>query len=451
MQVSVEKTSSLERRLTIVVPSGEFEDKISSRLMETRGRVQLRGFRPGKVPMKEVRRRFGAAARAETASELMRESCAEAVQREDLTPAGMPRLEVVQADPGADFEFTATFEVFPTVELADFSQFEIDQPACEITSADIDDMVQRLREQRKQWDGVERAAAEGDMVAVDFEGRLDGEPFAGGTGENVSFEVGSGRMLDEFDQAVCGMTAGGEKTFLATFPDDHHSDELAGKTVEFTVSLQSVKASRLPEVDEDFIKAFGVEDGDMEAFRTEVTENMRRELDETIRAQVKRRVMDQLAENHEVESPKALVQEEVHALKDRVLGRLPEENRKTVSLPDDLFQEQAERQVALRLVLREIVREHELAADAERVRERIEALAEPYADKEQVVGWYYGNREQLAGVEMSVLEDRVVETVLASAQVNPRRLPYADIIAGQGSGEDDLDERERTEQESEEP
>ena len=226
MQVSVEKTSDLERRLTIVVPSEQFENQVSSRLTQTRSQVRLPGFRPGKVPMKEVRRRFGAAARAETASDVMRASFSEAVQREALSPAGSPTLQVVKLDPGDDFEFTATFEVFPPVELADFSSLEIERPTCEITGDDIDDMVQRLREQRREWEEVERGADEGDLVTVDFEGLLDGEPFEGNKAEGAVFEVGSGRMIEGFDQAVRGMAAGETSEFPADFPEDYHSDEL---------------------------------------------------------------------------------------------------------------------------------------------------------------------------------------------------------------------------------
>ncbi len=443
MQVSVEKTSSLERRLTIVVPSEQFEDQVSSRLVETRGRVRVPGFRPGKVPMKEVRRRFGAAARAETASDVMRTSFSEAVQRESLAPAGTPTLQVVKLDPGVDFEFTATFEVFPPVELVDFASLEIEKPTCETTDEDIDAMVQKLREQRREWDEVERGAEDGDLVAIDFDGRLDGEPFEGGKGEDISFEVGSGRLLDAFDEAVCGMAAGDDKAFPAEFPEDHPNDALAGKTVEFTVSVRSVKAPRLPEVDEAFIRAFGVEvgieDGGLQAFREEVAGNMRRELDEAIRTQVRGRVMDELARNHDIELPDALVQQEIQAMKDGVLQRMREAERKLVSLPDDLFRERAERRVALALITREIIREHNLTADAGRIRQRIEELAEPYTDKDRVIAWYYQSDEQLSVVESAVLEDRVVETVLEAAQVSLQERSYVDIIAGEGR-EDDQDE-----------
>ena len=453
MQVSVEKTSDLERRLSIVVPSEQFEHQVSSRLKETRSRVRLPGFRPGKVPMKEVRRRFGAAAREETASDVMRASFMEAVQREALSPAGSPVLQVVKLDAGVDFEFTATFEVFPPIELADFSSLEVARPTCEITDGDIDDMVQRLREQRREWEEVERGAEEGDLVTVDFEGLLDGESFEGNKGEDAVFEVGSGRMIEDFDQAIRGMAAGDTREFPAGFPDDYHSDELAGKTVDFTATLNSVNEPRLPEVDDEFIRAFGVEDGDMEAFREEVAGNMRRELDGAIRAQVKSRVMDQLIDNHEIQLPQALVRQEIHALKDRMLQRVREADRKSVSLPDELFRERAERQVALGLITREVIHRHELTPDPAKIRERVEELAEPYADKDQVVAWYYQNEEQLAGVEMAVLEDSVVETVLAAARVSLQERSYADIIAGKmlEDSEADVEDASAAELPSDEP
>ena len=440
MQVSVETTSGLERRLTIVVPSDQFENQVAAKLAAARGQVRLPGFRPGKVPMKEVRRRFGTAVRAETATEVMRTSFSDAVQQEALAPAGSPTLNVVKLDPGDDFEFIATFEVFPRVELADFTKLEIVKPVCAITDADVDDMVQRLREQRREWDDVARGVEEGDRVTVDFEGTLDGESFEGGKGEGINFVVGAGQMIEDFDQALRGMASGEDKDFPAVFPDDYQRDELAGKTVEFSVRVLSVQAPRLPEIDDEFFVAFGVEEGGMEAFREEVTGNMRRELDAAIRARVKERVMDQMLKHHDVQLPQALVHQEIHALKDRMLGQVREADRKSLSLPDDLFRQRAERQVSLALITREIVRSHKLSADAERVRKRIEELAEPYTDRDQVIAWYYQNEEQLSGVEMAVLEDQVVDALLEQAQVSLQESSYADIIAGVLPGENSPDE-----------
>ena len=426
--------------MTIVVPAAQFENQVAARLTKARGQVQLPGFRPGKVPMKEVRRRFGPAVRAETATEVMRASFYDAVQQESLAPAGSPTLEVVKLAPGDDFEFTATFEVFPRVDLVDFSKLEIAKPVCEITAADIDDMVQRLREQRCEWEDVTRGAQEGDRVTVDFQGTLDGEPFEGGKGESIEFVVGSGRMIEDFDQAVRGLAGGEGKDFPAAFPDDYKRDELAGRSVDFSVTVLSVRVPRLPEVDDDFFRAFGIEEGGLEAFRAEVTGNMRRELDAAIRAQVKGRVMDQLLHHHDVQLPEALVHQEIQSLKNRLLERSRPAAEKSLSLPDELFREQAERQVSLALITREIVRSRELSADPERIRKRIEELAEPYTDRTQVINWYYQDEEQLAGVEMAVLEDQVVDTLLEQAQVSLRESSYADIIAGKMPAEDDAHE-----------
>ena len=242
--------------------------------------------------------------------------------------------------------------------------------------------------------------------------------------------VGTGRMIEDFDQAVRGMAAGERKQFPATFPDDYHNEKLAGQTLDFTASIRVVEAPRLPEVDEEFFVAFGIDEGGVEAFREEVLGNMRRELDATIRTQVKGRVMEQLLKAHDVQLPEALVHQEIHALKERMLRGMGDKDRESAQLPDDLFRERAERQVSLGLITREIIRSYELSADAQRVRKRIEELAEPYADKEQVIAWYYQDEARLSDVEMAVLEDRAVETVLDQAQVDSPVRSYADIIEG---------------------
>ena len=303
MNVSIETMSGLERRLTIALPSEQFETQITARLEEARGQVRIPGFRPGKVPLKEVRRRYGQAVRAEIAGELMQSSFFEAVQQEEINPAGQPSLEVVKMDPGIDFEFTATFEVFPSVELGDFSNITIKSPEAEITDEDMDNMVQRLREQRQEMVDVDRAVAEGDQVSVDFSGEKDGEAVEGTSGEGMSFVVGQGQMIEDFDQAVVGMAIEETKTFDATFPDDYRAEELQGETVQFTVTVKEVKEAQVPELNEDFYKDFGVEDGSEEGFLTEVRANMQRELDNASKNQVKQQVMDGLAKIHEFQLP----------------------------------------------------------------------------------------------------------------------------------------------------
>jgi trigger factor len=432
MQISIETTSGLERRLTISVPSETFEAQITERLGDARGRVRLPGFRPGKVPMKEVRRRYGPAVRAEVAGELMQSSFFEAVQQEDLTPAGQPSLEVVKMDPGLDFEFTATFEVFPVVELADLSKAELRRPEAEITEADVDAMVEQLRDQRKTWETVDRPAQDGDQVTLDFEGRLDGEVFEGGTAEDATFVIGAGQMIDDFDTGVRGMSSGEEGEFEASFPDDYRAENLKGKTVTFSVKVKSVAESRLPELDEEFFKSFGVEDGGMEAFRDDVRSNMQRELDGAIRNQLKSQVMDQLAALHDLTLPNAMVAREIDALRQQMLQQFQMYGAQGMQpdLPAELFQEQAERRVKVGLVVNELVSTQDLQADPERVRERIETMAEGYAEPQQVINWYYSNQEQLEQIQMAVLEDQVVDHVLDQARVETVVSNYRDVISG---------------------
>jgi trigger factor len=431
MQISIETTAGLERRLTISVPSETFEQKITERLGEAAGRVRIPGFRPGHVPLREVRRRFGQAVRAEVAGELMQSSFFSAVQQEALTPAGQPSLEVVRMEPGNDFEFTATFEVFPLVELANLAKAELKRPAAEIAEADIDQMIDRLREQRKTWETVERPAADGDRVTIDFIGRLDGEPFEGGSGEGTQFEIGAGQMIEDFDRGVRGLAPGAQGSFDATFPADYRAENLAGKTVNFEVTVKQVEAPALPALDDAFFLTFGVESGGLEAFRADVRRNMQRELDEAVRKQLKSQVMDQLHALHKVQLPRVMIDREMENLRQQMLqqfsmygaGGQPD-------LPLDLFRDQAERRVNVGLVVNEIISSAKLQAEPAEVRARIESMAEGYAEPQQVINWYYSNQAQLDQIEMAVLEDKVVDHVVGAAKVEDVQASYQDVVSG---------------------
>jgi len=442
MQISIETTSGLERRLTISLPSEQFEQQISERLSKAAENIRLPGFRAGKVPLKEIRRRYGPAVRAEVAGELMQSSFFEAISQESLSPAGSPNLEVVKMDPGIDFEFTATFEVFPNVELADLSRLSIKKPEAEVTAADQDQMIERLREQRTDHVSVDRAAAEGDKVTVDFSGTLDGEAFDGGSGEDVDFVVGAGQMIEDFDQAVRGLSVGESKEFPATFPDDYQAEDLQGKTATFTVTLKDVAEAKIPELDDEFFKAFGVEEGGEDAFREDVLGNMRRELESAARNQVKSQVMDQLFELHSVQLPKAVVDNEIQTLKNQMLQQFQmygQENQNQIDLPDELFTEQAERRVTVGLIVNEIVRDADLQADPERVKARIEEMAAGYAEPQQVINYYMSNAEQRQQIEMAVLEDQVVDHILERASIETIASNYNDVISGRAiepEGED---------------
>ncbi len=355
------------------------------------------------------------------------------MRQEDLSPAGQPSLDVVSMEPGNDLEFTATFEVFPSVELADLSRVSVKRPQAQITEADLDDMIERLRDQRKEWLEVDRAAADGDRVTVDFEGRLDGEVFDGGKGEDAAFVVGAGQMIEDFDAGVRGRSAGERASFDATFPEDYRAEHLAGKTVTFDVTVKSVTEATLPELDETFFKSFGIEDGGLEAFRADVRQNMQREMDAAVRTSLKNQVMDQLNELHELQLPGALVSNETQTLRQQMLQQFQMYGAENApELPDELFREQAERRVRVGLVVNEIVSAAGLEVSPEKVRARVEEMAEGYAEPQQVINWYYGNQEQLRQVEMSVLEDQVVDHVLERAEQETLPSTYQDIVSGKG-------------------
>jgi len=434
MQISIETTSGLERRLTISVPSETFEGQISDRLGQAANQVRLPGFRPGKVPLREVRRRFGPAVRAEVAGELMQSSFVEAIQQESLSPAGSPNLEVLKMDPGLDFEFTATFEVFPVVEVTDLGRVAVKKPEAAITDDDLAEMIDQLCEQRKTWTAVARGAQADDKVTLDFVGKIDDEAFEGGSGEDVSFEVGAGQMIEDFDQGVRGLAKGDDGEFTATFPDDYNSEELRGKTATFSVTIKEVEEPALPELDDDFFKTFGVEEGGLEAFHEEVRANMQREMDAAAGNQVKSQVMDQLHALNSVQLPQAMITQEIQSQKQQMLQQFQQYGQNSqapaIDLPDDLFSEQAERRVSVGLIVNEIVSSSGLTPDEEKVKERIETLAAGYAEPAQVVNYYYSNPEQLQQIQMAVLEDQVVAHILEQADVEIVPASYADVISG---------------------
>ena len=434
MQVSVEVLSGVERRLTIVVPSEEFEDRVAGKLVDLKHNVRLPGFRPGKVPLKEVRRRFGTAVRADAAEETMRASYEEAVLQESLNPVSIPRLEVVQLEPGADLEFTASIEVLPEVELADLAAVEVQRPEAEISDADVDAMLENLREQQRTWHAVERASAAGDRVQVDFEGRLDGEPFDGGTGENAQLVLGAGQMGAEFDSALTGLAAGAETSFDVAFADDHPNETLHGRTVHFEATVKGVEQPLLPELDEAFFESMGVKEGGLPAFREEVSGNMRREMEDRIQRLIVTQVMDELNRLHSVQLPPAMVDREIQARKQAMLNQFAPQGRRPMdasALPDELFREQVEKEVAVSLVIRQIRKAHALELDDQAIRAEIERIAESYAEPEAVARSIYQDEGYLNRIEERVAENQVVAFILDQAKVNVLKSTYQDIVTGQ--------------------
>ena len=432
MNVSIETLTGLERRLTIAIDSDAFEEQITARLQSARGQVKIPGFRAGKVPMKEVRRRYGDAVRSEVAGEMMQSSFMTAVQQEDMNPASSPKLDVVKMDPGIDFEFTATFDVFPTVELANFDRVNVKRPSAEIEDADLETMIARLREQHATQEPAVRPAQDGDQVIVDFTGELDGERVEEACGEGMTFTIGQGQMIEDFDKGVVGLGAGEESTFDAVFPDDYRAEELQGKTVQFSVKVSEVNERQLPELDEEFFQKFGIEEGGEEAFHAEVRINMQRELDSAVKNQIKQQVMDGLAEIHEFPIPGDIVQREIQVLKEQMMSQfqMPPGQAQSLDLPDALFHDQAEKRVKVGLIVNEVISSGELVADEAKVDAKLQEMAEPYGEPEQVIEWYRSNPEQMGNIEMAVLEDQVVDHIMASAEIEEVVSNYADVISG---------------------
>ena len=432
MNVSIETLTGLERRLTIAIDSDTFEQQITARLQSAKGQVKLPGFRAGKVPMKEVRRRFGDAVRSEVAGEMMQSSFMTAVQQEDMNPASSPKLDVVKMDPGIDFEFTATFDVFPKIELVNFDRVAIKRPSAEIEDSDLQDMIDRLRDQHATQEPAVRPAQEGDQVKVDFTGELDGGRVEEACGEGMTFTIGQGQMIDDFDKGVIGLGAGEEASFNAAFPEDYRAEELQGKTVQFSVKMVEVNERQLPELNDEFFAKFGVEEGGEEAFHAEVRDNMQRELDGAVKTQVKQQVMDSLADLHEFTIPQDIVHREIQVLKDQMMSQfqMPPGQAQSLELPDALFQDQAEKRVKVGLIVNEVISASKLVADGGKVEAKLHELAAPYGEPDQVIEWYRSNPEQMGNIEMAVLEDQVVDHIIEAAEVEEVVASYADVISG---------------------
>lgn len=434
MQVSIETTSGLERRLTVGVPSAQVESEVTKRLQEASKNVRINGFRQGKVPMKVVKQRYGAGVRQEVIGEVMSRSFYEAVQKEDVKPAGQPSIEAKEISEGKDLEYVATFEVYPSIALADLSKVEITKHNANVSEQDVENMIEVLRKQQATWSEVERAAASGDKVVIDFVGTKDGEEFAGGKAEGQELLLGSGSMIPGFEDGIVGLKAGEEKTLSLTFPEDYQAEELKGAAVEFAVKVSKVLESELPELNDELFAKFGVEEGGEAKFREEVKGNMDRELANAAKAKVKKQVMDSLIEANDVEVPSALVANEIQALRNQMMqqfGGASDKIDAKALLPDDMFKEEAARRVALGLLVGEVIKTAELKADGDRVRAMVEEVASTYQSPEEVVEYYYNNEQLLQGVEAAVLEDQVVEHVLNIAKVSEQESTYDDLIKPQ--------------------
>lgn len=428
VDVSVEQPGGLERRLTIRVPSEEVEREIEQRLQKVGRTARLKGFRPGKVPKKVVRKRYGGQVRQEVLSEVVRTGYTQAIEKTQLNPAGAPRVEALPETDGEHFSFRATVEVFPEIELGDLGELEIERPSVEISDADVDAMLEKLRAQRAEWREVERKAGEGDRVVVDFAGSVEDEPFEGGEAKEVPIVIGSGQVLEDFDKALKGMAAGETKTAKVKFPKDYSREDLAGKTAKFEITAHRVEEQVLPEIDEEFAKAFGVEEGGVDTLRSEVRANMQRELDERLKTETKTRAFDALLNANPVTTPRALVDEEINNMRSEAMRRMGAQDASQAPPPEQ-FEQAAQRRVAVGLLVQELIRSNGIELDRARVQQRIEELVAPYEDPQEAAQIYHQSQELMAQVESSVLEDQVVEFLLDRAKVTDRTQSFEEFMA----------------------
>ena len=424
MMVSVETTGALERRMTVQIPAERVENEVAQRLKKVGKTAKLKGFRPGKIPAKVIRKRYGGQVRQEVLSDVLNQSFGEAIAKEQLRPAGGPKIESTQAEEGQDLEYTAVFEVYPEIQLTGLDNIKISKPRVDIGEEDLDRMIESLRKQRETWETVERAAGNGDRVTIDFAGTIGGEPFEGGEGSDVNVVLGADGMLADFEKGLHGLDAGKSKTIKVKFPKDYGSEELAGKKAQFEVQASKVEQSILPEVDDEFVAAFGVTEGGIEALRREVSENMQRELDQKVQNDLKAQVLDHLIEKNPIDLPGALVEAEIDALWQDSARRLGIQ-QETAGVPREAFEKPARRRVSLGLLVGELIRTQEVEVDRNLVDQRLTDMVSTYDDPEAILNMYRSSPEMLQRIEMMVLEDQVVNGLIEQAEVKEKDHPFA--------------------------
>ncbi|QXL85617.1 trigger factor [Comamonas sp. NLF-1-9] len=434
MAVTVETLEKLERKITLSLPVESIKSEVDGRLKRLARTVKMDGFRPGKVPLGVVAQRYGYSVQYEVINDKVGEAFSRAANEAQLRVAGQPRISEKDGAPEGEMTFDAVFEVFPEVKLGDLSGAEVQKLSAEVDDAAIDRTLDILRKQRRTF--AQRAqgtpAEDGDRVTVDFEGKIDGEPFDGGKAEAFQFLVGEGQMLKEFEDAVRGMKVGESKTFPLAFPEDYHGKDVAGKTADFLVTLKNLEAAHLPEVNEQFVKSLGIEGGTVESLRADVRKNLEREVKFRLQARNKQAVMDALLAHAELDLPNAIVQAEIERLLEGARADLKARGIKDADkadIPEDVVRPQAERRVRLGLVVAELVRANELQAKPEQLKAHVEELASSYEKPQDVVKWYYGDRDRLAEVEAVVVENNVTDFVLGKAKVTDKAVSFDELMA----------------------
>ncbi|MEQ1528993.1 MAG: trigger factor, partial [Methylococcales bacterium] len=415
----------------VIVPEDVVQEKMAARLKSLAREVKIDGFRPGKVPQHVVKKMFGDRVRGEITSDLIQSTYFEALQNQDLKPAGYPHI--MPLDESEGFKYTAEFEVYPEISLENVGLLEVERPTSVVDVIDIDSMIDKLRMQKKEWATVERASQEGDRVTISFSGSAENENFTDGTVENYQVEIGGKQMIPGFEDNLVGLSAGESKTFQVSFPEQYGNEKLAGKAAEFEVVMSIVEAPVLPEINEEFIKAYGVENGSIDSFREDVKNNMERELEQALRGKLKNSVMDALYEKVQITVPNTLIDQEVEAMMKPYLETAKRQKMKLddLKLPRDVFEEQAKRRVALGLILGEVIQKNNIKIDNDKVRSTIEDMSKSYERPEDVVEWYYSDAKRLSDVQQMVLEDQTVDWLLTQAKVSDVAMKFSDVMVSQ--------------------
>jgi len=436
MSVTVETLEKLERKITLSLPVDTISNEVDKRLKRLARQVKVDGFRPGKVPMNIVAQRYGYSVHYEVMNDKVGELFSQAANEAKLRVAGQPRITEKEGAPEGQMLFDAVFEVYPEVKLGELSGLSVEKVTASVDDAAIERTIDILRKQRRTFAqrGLDSAAQDGDRVTIDFEGKIDGEPFQGGKAEDFQFLLGEGQMLQEFENAVRGMKSGESKTFPLNFPADYHGQDVAGKQADFLVTLKKVEASHLPEVTDEMAKSLGVTEGTVEALRGDIRKNLERELKFRLQNRNKQAALDALVKQAELDLPNASVQAEIERMVEGARADLKARGIKDADkapIPDDIFRPQAEQRVRMGLVVAELVRSHELHATAEQVKAHIEELASGYQKPEEVVRWYYSDMNRLSQVEAIVIENNVTDFILGKAKVSEKAVEF-DELMGQG-------------------
>jgi len=427
MQVTVESTGALERRMRVELPAQRIEQEVNSRLESVGRTAKLKGFRPGKVPPKVVKQRYGKQIRQEVVSELMQKSYTDAVMQENLNPAGGPQIEPEVSKDSENFAYIATFEIMPEIELKDLDKLKIETPDVTIDDSDLDEMVLKLRKQKATWETVDRKSAEGDQVIVDFTGTLKGEPFEGGTGTEIPVTLGEGQMSPDFEKALYGIAAGDEKSFKVKFPKDYPAEDLAGKKVDFALKTHRVEEQVLPEVDDALAEAFEVKEGGLEKLLADVRENMHREAEAKTKTDVREQVMTALLEANPIDVPQTLKQQEMHSLQHDAMQRMGIEDHDQAP-PMENFEELGEKRVRLSLLVSQLIADQNLTVDDDKVRARVEEMCAGYENADDMVNMYLGNPQVVQQIQPMVLEQQAIDWLLENGKTTTKKVTFTEYM-----------------------